>query len=168
MKFRLVESNIMVYARLLAASIMAGFLSVAGMANADDARSGASGARDTKSVGVTLMAVTAQVLPDDPRQTLTAFMVYLAPEASTSSHRHAGVVFVHVLEGTVRSQLNNGEVIEYRAGDSWNEPPGSVHSYMENPSKTVPARLIATIIAPTGAKLTTYDQDGSVPPPHAH
>jgi hypothetical protein len=39
---------------------------------------------------------------------------------------------------------------------------------MENPSKTVPARLIATIIAPTGAKLTTYDQEGSAPPPHAH
>jgi quercetin dioxygenase-like cupin family protein len=114
------------------------------------------------------MPVTAQVLPDDPKQTLTAFMVYLTPEARTTSHRHAGVVFVHVLEGTVRSQLNNGEVIEYRAGDSWNEPPGSIHSYMENPSKTIPARLIATIIAPTGARLTTYDQEASGNPPHAH
>jgi quercetin dioxygenase-like cupin family protein len=114
------------------------------------------------------MPVTAQVLPDDPKQTLTAFMVYLTPEASTTSHRHAGVVFVHVLEGTVRSQLNNGEVIECRAGESWNEPPGSVHSYMENPSKTVPARLIATIIAPTNAKLTTYDQEPSGKPLHVH
>jgi quercetin dioxygenase-like cupin family protein len=165
MKFKLVKPMVMAYARLLAASITAGFLAAAGIAHADEAR---SGARDAKSVGITLMPVTAQVLPDDPKQTLTAFMVYLTPEARTTSHRHAGVVFVHVLEGTVRSQLNNGEVIEYRAGESWNEPPGSIHSYMENPSKIVPARLIATIIAPTGAKLTTYDQEGSTPPPHEH
>jgi len=136
-----------------------------GIASADEARSDTNGA---KSVGITLMPVTAQILPDDPEQTLTACMVYLTPEARTASHRHAGVVFVHVLEGTVRSQLNNGEVIEYRAGESWSEPPGSVHSFMENPSKTVPARLIATIIAPTGAKLTTYDQEASAQPPHAH
>jgi hypothetical protein len=29
---------------------------------------------------------------------------------------------------------------------------------MENPSQTTPARLLATIIAPTGAQLTTYDK----------
>jgi quercetin dioxygenase-like cupin family protein len=162
MKFRLIKS--IMHARLFAALMVASFLPMA-MANADETRSGTKGA---KSVGITLMPVTAQILPDDPQQTLTAFMVYLTPEAHTTSHRHGGVVFVHVLEGTVRSQLNNGEVIEYRAGESWNEPPGSIHSYMENPSKTVPARLIATIIAPTGAKLTTYDQGGSAPPPHAH
>lgn len=163
MKFSLVKVSM--HARLFTALIVASFLPMAEMANADEARSVTKGA---KSVGITLMPVTAQVLPDDPKQTLTSFMVYLTPKAHTTSHRHAGVVFVHVLEGTVRSQLNNGEVIEYRAGESWNEPPGSIHSYMENPSKTVPARLIATIIAPTGAKLTTYDQEGSAPPPHAH
>ena len=165
MNFKLVKSKIILYARLLAVSITAGLLSAAGIAEADEAR---SSAKDAKSVGITLMPVMAQVLPDDPKQTVTAFMVYLTPEASTTSHRHAGVVFVHVLEGSVRSQLNNGEVIEYRAGESWNEPPGSIHSYMENPSKTTPARLIATIIAPTGARLTTYDQEASGNSWHAH
>ena len=163
MKSRLVKS--VTHAGLFAALIVASFVLKAGPASADETRSGTKGA---KSVGITLMPVTAQILPDDPKQTVTAFMVYLAPEAHTTSHSHAGVVFVHVLEGTVRSQLNNGEVIEYRAGESWNEPPGSVHSFMENPSKTVPARLIATIIAPTGAKLTTYDQGASAQPLHAH
>lgn len=159
MKFNLVKS--ITHARLHGALIMAGLLSVAGMAHAGEAGSG------PKSVGITLAPVTSLVLPDDPKQTLTAFMVYLEPEASTTSHRHGGVVFVHVLEGTVRSQLNNGEVIEYRAGESWNEPPGSIHSFMENPSKTVPARLVATIIAPTGAKLTSYEGTPEYIP-HAH
>jgi quercetin dioxygenase-like cupin family protein len=98
------------------------------------------------------------VLPDDPGMTLTAMVVNLAPEAKSASHRHAGTVFVYVLEGIVRSQLNSGEIIEYRAGQSWSEAPGTVHSFMENPSQTTPARLLATIIAPTGAQLTTYDK----------
>ena len=108
------------------------------------------------SSGITLTSVTSQVLPDDPERTLTAFVVNLAPQAYTTSHRHAGIVFVYVLEGTVYSQLNSGEVIVYGPGQSWSETPGTVHSYMENPSRTVPARLLATIIAPTGAQLTTY------------
>ena len=110
------------------------------------------------STGITLTPVTTQTIPDDPERTLTAVVVNLAPDARSASHRHAGIVFVYVLEGVVRSQLNSGEVIEYRTGQSWSEPPGTVHSYMENPSKTVPARLLATIIAPTGAQLTTYDK----------
>ena len=40
MKFKLVKSKIKLYARLLAASITAGLLSVAGIAEADEARSG--------------------------------------------------------------------------------------------------------------------------------
>jgi quercetin dioxygenase-like cupin family protein len=110
------------------------------------------------STGITLTPVITQTIPDDPERTLTAVVVNLAPDARSASHRHAGIVFVYVLEGVVRSQLNSGEVIEYRTGQSWSEPPGTVHSYMENPSKTVPARLLATIIAPTGAQLTTYDK----------
>lgn len=110
------------------------------------------------SGGITLTPVTTQELPEYPDQTLTAFIVNLAPDARTGSHRHAGIVFVYVLEGAVRSQLNSGELIEYHAGQSWSEPPGTVHSFMENPSKTEPARLLATIIAPTGAQLTTYDK----------
>lgn len=122
------------------------------MASASEARAGET------STGVTLTPVTSQVIPDDPEHTFTTVVVNLAPEAKSASHRHAGTVFVYVLEGVVRSQLDSGKLIEYRAGQSWSEPPGTVHSFMENPSKTVPARLLATIIAPTGAQLTTYDK----------
>lgn len=129
-------------------------LSAGGIASAADLPNRNS----SNSTGVTLASVASQALPDDPAQTLTAFVVKLAPEAKTGSHRHAGIVFVYVLDGIVRSQLNSGEIIEYRAGQSWSEPPGTVHSFMENPSQTVPARLLATIIAPTGAQLTTYGE----------
>ncbi len=132
---------------LAAILLNAGFL--AGAANAQTTQT---------SSGVTLTSVTTQALPDEPERTLTAVIVNLAPKAYTTSHRHAGIVFVYVLEGSVHSQLNNGDLIEYRAGQSWSEPPGTVHSFMENPSQNKPARLLATIIAPTGAQLTTYDK----------
>jgi quercetin dioxygenase-like cupin family protein len=135
---------------LLAAVLLGG----SGIVNA----TGASTKNQVNSTGVTLTSVTSQTLPDDLGQTLTAFIVNLAPEAKTGSHRHAGIVFVYVLDGTVRSQLNSGEIVEYRVGESWSEPPGTVHSFMENPSQTMPARLLATIIAPTGAQLTTYGE----------
>lgn len=140
---------IMCLARILKIFLAAllGVGCIAGVANAQ--------ANETSS-GVTLTSVTSQVVPDDPERTLTAFVVNLAPKAYTTSHRHAGIVFVYVLEGTVYSQLNSGEVIVYGPGQSWSELPGTVHSYMENPSHAVPARLLATIIAPTGAQLTTY------------
>lgn len=121
------------------------------MTGALDARAGST------STGITLTPVTSQALPDDSKTTLTTVVVNMAPEAKTGSHRHGGMVFVYVLEGTVRSQLDSGEIIEYRPGQSWSEPPGTVHSFMENPSSTVPARLLATLITPTGTQLTTYD-----------
>jgi quercetin dioxygenase-like cupin family protein len=40
----------------------------------------------------------------------------LAPGSKAASHHHAGIVFAYVLAGTVRSQLNDGEVDEYHAG----------------------------------------------------
>jgi quercetin dioxygenase-like cupin family protein len=106
--------------------------------------------------GVDHTPVTSQELPHDPGRSLTASVVALAPGAKVASHRHAGIVFAYVLEGTVRSPLN-GDVIEYSAGQSWVEPPGTVHTRTEHPSQTMPARHLAVFIAPTGAQLTTVD-----------
>jgi len=111
-----------------------------------------------KSSGVNETPVTAQVLPEEPGRSLTAVVVELAPGAKAASHHHAGIVFAYVLEGTVRSQLNGGKVSEYRAGQYWVEPPGAEHTLTQNPSRTMPARLLAVFIAPTGAQLTTYDK----------
>lgn len=102
--------------------------------------------------------VISQALPNDPGRSLTAVVVELAPGAQVASHHHAGIVFAYVLEGTVRSQLNGGEIIEYRAGQNWVEPPGATHTLTENPSQTKPARLLAVFVAPIEAQLTTYDK----------
>lgn len=115
----------------------------------------------TQSSGVAHTPVTAQELPHDSGHSLTAIVVEFAIGVIVTSHRHAGIVFASVLRDTVRSRLNDGDVMAYRAGQGWVEPPGTVHTHTENPSQSMPARLLAVCIAPTGVRLTTADQERS-------
>ncbi len=68
-------------------------------------------------------------------------------------HRHPGFVLAYVLAGTVRSRLGDGPAVDYRPGQSWVEPPGTLHSLTENPSGTEPASLLAVWVGEDGAKL---------------
>jgi quercetin dioxygenase-like cupin family protein len=102
--------------------------------------------------------LAAEALENVPGHKLTAVRVNIAPGVVTPSHRHAGFVFIYVLEGTVESQLNNGEIVSYKAGESWVEPPGTLHSHAKNPSKTDSALILAVFIAEDGAQLTTMEK----------
>lgn len=110
-----------------------------------------------RSTGETVTPVTAVALPDLPGKKLTAVVVDYAPDARSAAHRHGGSVFAFVLEGAVRSRLDDGEAKVYRAGESFFEPPGTHHVVSENVSADAPARLLAVIITDEAATLTTYD-----------
>ncbi|MEE8211262.1 MAG: cupin domain-containing protein [Acidiferrobacterales bacterium] len=105
--------------------------------------------------GVSRQMVRAVTLPDIPGHKLTAVTVKLDPSVTIPSHKHEGFVFVYVLEGTVRSRLDDNEATEFNAGDSWVEPPGAIHTLTQNPSKTETARILAIFVAKSDAKLTT-------------
>lgn len=108
-----------------------------------------------ESKGISRDLISSSPLSNIPGNNLTAVTVQLAPGASSPAHRHAGFVFVYVLEGTVRSQLDNADIIDYKKGESWIEPPGTLHSLTLNPSKTENAKVLAVFVAKEGAKLTT-------------
>lgn len=103
---------------------------------------------------VTRQILANEALPNIPNHNLTAVTVQLEPGGTVPTHAHSGFVFAFVLEGTIVSQLNNNEKIEYKAGESWVEPPGTIHSLTQNPSETVKAKLLAIFIAIEDAKLT--------------
>jgi quercetin dioxygenase-like cupin family protein len=109
---------------------------------------GAEGARVTP--------VFAYDLPHLPGQRMTGVLVEYAPGASSPSHHHTteGSVVAYVLDGSVRSKVNDGPVTVYEAGQSWLEPPGAAHSVSAKASATEPARLLAVF----GAEITTFDQ----------
>ena len=75
--------------------------------------------------------------------------------AKSTSHQHAGSVFVYVLTGSIRSENSaTGPTKVYKAGETFFEPPGSEHLVSENASTTEPASLLAVIVADDGARLT--------------
>ena len=64
-----------------------------------------------------------------------------------------------MLEGQIRSQVNNGESRVYNAGEHWTEAPGVHHTVSENVSTSAPAKLLAIFVADTKDKnLVIWDK----------
>jgi uncharacterized protein YbjT (DUF2867 family)/quercetin dioxygenase-like cupin family protein len=85
-------------------------------------------------------------------------LVEYGPGGTSSAHTHPKSAFIYatVLEGAVRSSVNDGLVVTYRAGESFSEMPGDRHSVSENASQTAPAKLLAVFVVDTDEKeLTT-------------
>lgn len=95
-----------------------------------------------------------------PGKTMTAIIVDYKPGGVSPSHRH-GQAFVvgYVLQGEIRSKVDDGETRVYHAGESWTETPGAHHMVSENASKTKPAKLLAIFVADDNDKdLVTWDK----------
>ena len=90
-------------------------------------------------------------IPNIPGKSLIALEVNYAPGAASPSHTHAKSAFIYayVISGAIESKVNDGETRIYRAGESWCEPPGAIHSISRNASKTEPAKLLAVFVLDT-------------------
>jgi quercetin dioxygenase-like cupin family protein len=91
------------------------------------------------------------VLPNVPGKSIRGVLVEYPPGRTSPAHVHPRSAFIYatVLEGAIRSQVNNGPVRTYRAGQSFSELPGDVHRVSENASATEPARLLAVFVVDT-------------------
>jgi len=91
--------------------------------------------------------LSCEPLADIPGKAVTTVVVTYPPNGYTPAHRHPGTVTAFVLRGDIRSQLSGGQPVLYRPGETWFEPPGTVHVFAENPSPTEPAELLAVFVA---------------------
>lgn len=75
------------------------------------------------------------------------------PGSASDPHRHPGShTFGYVLEGTYEFRLNDGPIQTLKPGDSFYEPPNSLHAVSRNPSKTdVVKYLVIQVSDPTKA-----------------
>ena len=107
----------------------------------------------------TVVPAFAYPIANMPGKTITSLVVSYAPGAKTPAHRHGrSFVVGYVLEGAIRSKLDNGEERVYKAGESWTEKPGARHTLSENASTTEPAKILAMLIHDAKAKdLLTFD-----------
>jgi hypothetical protein len=53
------------------------------------------------------------------------------------------------LRGAIRSQINDGPVTTYKAGQNFSELPGDRHRVSANASETQPAKLLAVFVVDT-------------------
>ena len=99
----------------------------------------------------------AAAIPNIPGKSLIALEVDYAPGAASPSHTHAKSAFIYayVISGAIESKVNDGGTRIYRAGESWSEPPGALHSISRNASKTEPAKLLAVFVIDTTDKALT-------------
>ncbi len=70
----------------------------------------------------------------------------IPPGATSPAHRHPGDTFVYVIEGEVQIGLNEDAPVIAKAGETFHEPPMSLHKSTLNPSKTDKTHAIAIMI----------------------
>jgi quercetin dioxygenase-like cupin family protein len=118
----------------------------------------AASAQDASGDKRKVTLVYDQVLPNVPGKSIRGVLVEYEPGGFSAAHTHPDSAFIYatVLEGAIRSQVNDGPVITYRAGESWSEHPGDRHRVSANASDTEPARLLAVFVLDTSEKEITY------------
>lgn len=72
--------------------------------------------------------------------------VEYAPGASTAAHRHDAHTFVYVLEGAIVMQVEGGQPVTVKAGETFYESPTDVHTVSRNASSTEAARFVVFFV----------------------
>ena len=127
-----------------------------GYAHGQDAAQGhAQHLAGAKSAKVTM--VYEHPLPGVPGKSMKGVVVEYGPGGYSPPHRHAksAIIYATVLEGSVRCQVNDGEVKVYRVGENWTELPGDHHGVSANASDTVPAKVLAVFVVDDADKELT-------------
>lgn len=94
------------------------------------------------------------VLPNVPGKSMKGVLVEYPPGGKSDAHTHPGSAFIYatVLEGAIKSQVNDGPVTTYKAGQNFSENPGDRHGVSANASETEPAKLLAVFVVDTNEK----------------
>ena len=104
--------------------------------------------------GAKATVVFDHAIPNLPGKSMKGILVEYGPGEGSPAHTHPKSAFTYatVLEGAVRTSVNDGPVVIYRAGQNFTEMPGDRHSVDENASKTEPAKLLAVMVVDTDTK----------------
>ena len=108
-------------------------------------------AEETPARAAKISKIFDRELPNVPGKSMRAVLVEYGPGAASPSHRHPPSAFIYatVLEGEIRSKVNDDPEHVYKAGETWTEVPGDHHQVSANASATKPARLLAIFVVDT-------------------
>jgi quercetin dioxygenase-like cupin family protein len=95
-------------------------------------------------------------LPNCPGKSIKGVLVEYGPGGYSPGHAHAKSAFIYATVpstrrawGAIRSEVNDGSVAIYKAGQSFSELPGDRHGVSANASATKPAKLLAVFVVDT-------------------
>jgi quercetin dioxygenase-like cupin family protein len=146
---------------LLAAALTSGAASAVSAASAGSDTSAASQAAGAAQTPATRSArtIVRQPLPA-PFEGLDATFaeVTIPPGVESRPHKHSGFVLGYVIEGEFSFATNGEPPRVVRAGESFYEPPGATHSTSASARSDKPVKLLAIVIGPKGAEVTTYER----------
>src|SRR2546430_4270457 len=119
----------------------------------------------SKNAKVTL--VYQHELPNVPGKSIKGVLVEYGPGGYSPGHTHPKSAFIYatVLEGAIRSQVNDGPVTTYKAGQSFSELPADRHAVSANASETEPVKLLAVFVGATNeTQLTVLPRNRHLTP----
>jgi quercetin dioxygenase-like cupin family protein len=92
--------------------------------------------------------ILSQPLSDLPGREVRMSLLDRAPQAASPPHRHPGHhTFGYVLEGTYEFAIDRQPPRLLKAGDTFYEPPGAVHSTSRNPSADQRLNILVFMVA---------------------
>ena len=98
-------------------------------------------------------------LPSRDGLVVNAVRVDYEPGGFSRVHRHPAGAYVYVIDGSVNFGIDDREPVVLKAGDSFYEPPGALHSVSSNASQELPASMLAFFVLGEGESPTVYDGD---------
>lgn len=87
-------------------------------------------------------------LPNVPGKSMRGVLVEYGPGGHNPSHTHPKSAFIYatVIEGSIKSQINDGPVKVFKTGENWIEVPGDHHRVSANASDSEPAKILAVFV----------------------
>ncbi len=103
--------------------------------------------------------VMKQALADIPGREVLMITLDIPPGGGSAPHRHPGHhIFGYVLEGSYRIKVGDEPEKVLNKGDTFYEPPGALHAVSRNASDSVPAKVLAVIVAESGKPVTVPEK----------
>lgn len=143
---------------ILAVATLAGATACTSTAKSMPSTNPTAATAPSQPTAETLSPLIAQALPNVPGKTFNSAIVDFPPGVRSTPHRHGeAFVYAYVLDGAVRSQVNDTPIKTFHKGENWVEQPGDHHVLTENISQTEHARLLVVFVSNTGDSLKVDD-----------
>lgn len=104
---------------------------------------------------VTIVEIARYQHPEQANKEVLVKRIELKPGATDVPHVHTGMITGYIERGTFEFQLKGEPLKTLKTGDTFFEPPGSHHMVARNPGASSNTVIIAFVVNPKGAPLST-------------